>query len=159
MRSRIRSGSVVQDKRDKVWYFYWWEDGKRRSRVLGRFPTKTKAWSAAKPLRDEIEGKRHVDGSGAPTIGVLIARFRTERMPTRTDTKRSYDVWIRNHITPRWGGSRITDLQPRPVELGLPRLRSHQRVKRTFGGFSVTSGTLLRGAAKFHGTTGTQWSW
>ena len=32
MCSRIRTGSVVQDKRDKVWRFYWWENGKRRSK-------------------------------------------------------------------------------------------------------------------------------
>ena len=55
MRSRVRTGSVVQDKRDKVWRFYWWENGKRRSKALGKFPTKVAAWSAAKPLRDDLE--------------------------------------------------------------------------------------------------------
>jgi hypothetical protein len=34
MRSRINMGSVVQDKRDKIWRFYWWENGKRRSKNL-----------------------------------------------------------------------------------------------------------------------------
>ena len=40
MRSRINTGSVVQDKRDKVWRFYWWENGKRHSKALGRFTRK-----------------------------------------------------------------------------------------------------------------------
>ena len=50
MSSRIRTGSVVQDKRDKVWHFFRWQDGKRKSKVLGRFPSKVAAWKAAKPL-------------------------------------------------------------------------------------------------------------
>ena len=57
MRSRINTGSVVLDKRDKVWRFYWWENGKRRSKALGQFPTKAKAWAAAKPLRDASKHK------------------------------------------------------------------------------------------------------
>ncbi len=107
MRSRVRTGSVVQDKRDKVWRFYWWENGKRRSKVLGKFPTKVAAWSAAKPLRDDLE--RGAEPS-APIVSSLIERYRAERMPTRTDTRRSYEVWIRNHILPRWGECVITDL-------------------------------------------------
>ena len=42
--SRTRTGSVVQDKRSKVWNFFWWENGKRKCKVLGRFPTKSAAW-------------------------------------------------------------------------------------------------------------------
>ena len=58
--SRVRTGSVVRDKRDKVWRFYWWEDGKRRSKALGRFSTKRAAWDAAKPLRNVLaKGTRY----------------------------------------------------------------------------------------------------
>jgi hypothetical protein len=67
MRSRIKTGSVVQDKRDKVWRFFWWDAGKRRSKVLGRFPTKTKAWAIAKPLRDALETQTQLS-SGVPTV-------------------------------------------------------------------------------------------
>ena len=66
--SRVRTGSVVRDKRDKVWRFYWWEDGKRRSKALGRFSTKRAAWDAAKPLRDVLE-REPVTRSPAPSVG------------------------------------------------------------------------------------------
>jgi integrase len=93
MRSRINMGSVVQDKRDKIWRFYWWESGKRRSKALGGFRTKAAAWSAAKPLREEVESKASVGAPAAPTVISLIERYRTERMPTRIDTKRTYEAW------------------------------------------------------------------
>jgi len=132
MRSRIRTGSVVQDKRDKVWRFYWWEKGKRRSKALGRFPTKTKAWAAAKPLRAALETQTQ-HGSSVPTVSNLIEQYRTEKMPTRKDTHRGYESWIRVHITPKWAHSLITDLQARPVEMWLeslhlaPKSRTHIR--------------------------------
>src|ERR1035441_3017213 len=80
MRSRVRTGSVVQDKRDKVWYFYWWENGKRRSKVLGRFSTKVTAWRAAKPLRDALETQTK-NNSGVPTVNTLVEQYRAEKMP------------------------------------------------------------------------------
>jgi len=132
MRSRIRTGSVVQDKRDKVWRFYWWEDGKRRSKALGRFPTKAKAWAAAKPLRYAIETQTQISVA-VPTVNSLVEHYRTEKMPIRKDTHRGYESWIRVHILPRWGRTIITDLQARPVEMWLeslplaPKSRTHIR--------------------------------
>ena len=132
MRSRVNTGSVVQDKRDKVWRFYWWEDGKRRSKALGRFGTKADAWKAAKPLREALETNRRIT-TGIPTVKKLVEHYRTEKMPTRKDTKRGYESWIRVHILPKWGECPITDLQARPVELWLeslnlaPKSRTHIR--------------------------------
>jgi integrase len=130
-RSRIKTGSVVQDKRDKVWRFYWWENGKRRSKALGRFSTKRAAWDASKPLRDQ-------QASGAAksesvTVSDLITHYRAEKMPTRDDTRRSYELWLRNHISPRWGAGVLSDVQARPVEMWLtslalsPKSKSHIR--------------------------------
>jgi len=132
MRGRVNTGSVVQDKRDKVWRFYWWEHGKRRSKALGRFGTKADAWKAAKPLREALETNRRIT-TGIPTVKKLVEHYRTEKMPTRKDTKRGYESWIRVHILPKWGGCPITDLQARPVELWLgslilaPKSRTHIR--------------------------------
>jgi integrase len=132
MSSRIRTGSVVQDKRDKVWHFFWWQEGKRKSKVLGRFPTKAIAWKAAKPLRDAIETQPQ-NNSGIPTVNKLIVQYRAEKMPQRLDTNRGYESWIRVHILPKWGESLITDLQARPVEMWLeslvlaPKSRTHIR--------------------------------
>jgi len=51
----------------------------------------------------------------------------------RTDTRRSYEVWLRNHILPKWGDCALTELQARPVELWLgplalsPKSKAHIR--------------------------------
>jgi len=132
MRSRVNTGSVVQDKRDKVWRFYWWENGKRRSKALGRFSTKAGAWKAAKPLRDSLENPKPINPQ-VLTVNALVEKYRAEKMPTRKDTKRGYESWIRVHILPKWGQRPITDLQARPVEMWLeslalaPKSRAHVR--------------------------------
>jgi integrase len=151
MRSRINMGSVVQDKRDKIWRFYWWENGKRRSKALGRFRTKAAAWSAAKPLREEVESQVGISAPSAPTVNSLIERYRSERMPTRIDTKRTYEAWIHNHIMPQWGDCAITALEPRPVELWLgslplaPKSKTHIRgLLRNLWDFAAWSGDVPR---------------
>src|SRR5215469_7796732 len=70
MSSRRRNGSVVQDKRDRVWRFFWWENGKRRAKTLGRFSTKAAAWQASKPLRDALEAQPTNDHNNChvPTV-------------------------------------------------------------------------------------------
>ncbi len=151
MSSRARSGSIVQDKRDKVWRFFWWANGKRRSKVLGRFSTKGAAWSAAKPLRDELEPQTAISRPSRANVRSLVERYRVERMPTRTDTKRSYEVWISNHIMPKWGDCTIADLEPRPVELWLaslplaPKSKAHIRgILRILWDFAAWSGEAPR---------------
>ena len=121
--SRTRNGSVVRDPRDKTYRFFWWENGKRKSKALGRFPTKTAAWKAAKPLRDALEAKPQQQHSpGVPTVGTLVEQYRAEKMPTRHDTRAGYESWLRVFILPQWADTRITDLQARPVELWLESL-------------------------------------
>lgn len=125
MRQRNRSGSVVLDKRIKTWNFFFWENGKRRSKKIGalsQFPTKASAWRAAKPLRDAVENRGSVS-YGAPTVNTLVEQYRREKMPKRSDTRRSYEVWIRNHILPKWGECALLDVQARPVELWLESLK------------------------------------
>ena len=121
MSSRFRTGSVAQDKRSKVWNFFWWENGKRKCKTLGRFSTKAAAWGAAKPLREALEAKPK-SSLGAPTVGALIEQYRVEKMPTRHDTRGGYESWLRVYIHPKWGDCLITDLQARPVELWLESL-------------------------------------
>jgi len=116
--SRIRTGSIVQDKRDRAWRFWWWDNGKRRSKVLGRFSTKADAWKAAKPLRDALETKPQPEPN-VPTVSTLVEQYRKEKMPTRHDTRGGYESWLSVYILPKWGGSPITDLQARPVEMWL----------------------------------------
>jgi integrase len=132
--SRFRTGSVAQDHRSKVWNFFWWENGKRKCRTLGRFPTKAGAWQAAKSLRDALEAKPKPQPTpSVPSVSTLVEQYKTEKMPDRKDTSRTYQSWIRVHILPKWGQSLITELQARPVELWLeslplaPKSRGHIR--------------------------------
>jgi len=99
--------------------------------VLGRFPTKAAAWKAAKPLRDAIETPKAKPqpNSGVPTVGTLVEQYKAEKMPQRYSTRRSYDVWLRLYVQPRWGDSAITELQARPVELWLNSLALAPRSK------------------------------
>src|SRR4051812_46080241 len=101
MGSRIKTGSVVHDKRDRVWRFYFWENGRRKSKLLGRFPTKSAAWKAAKPLRDALECQPERHQSSVPIVSTLVEQYKIEKMPDRKDTKRTYQSWLRVHILPK----------------------------------------------------------
>jgi integrase len=117
---------VVLDKRIRTWNFFFWENGKRRSKTIGtvgQYPTKASAWRAAKPLRDAVETQTQVSIIGAtPTVKALIEQYRLEKMPQRYSTRRGYNAWLNNHIIPKWGACDITDVQARPVELWLQSL-------------------------------------
>lgn len=129
---RTRNGSVVLDRRSKVWNFHWWDDGKRRSKVLGRFPTKTAARDAAQVLRGQLS-KAPPAPNHVPTVAALVDQYRVEKMPKRYSTRRGYEVWLRGYVIPRWGSGPITDVQARPVGLWLssptlsPKSRAHIR--------------------------------
>jgi integrase len=128
--SKSTTGSVVKDRRSKVWQFFWWADGRRHSKTLGHFPTKTAAWKAAQQFRLKPPQSKP---TGVPTVATLVQQYKAEKMPNRKDTHRTYQSWIKVHILPKWGQSPITDLQARPVEMWLdslplaPKSRVHIR--------------------------------
>src|SRR5579871_602141 len=119
--SRSTTGSVVKDRRSQVWQFFWWADGRRHSKTLGRFPTKTAAWKAAQQFRIQPPQPKP-QPSSVPTVATLVNEYRKEKMPTRHDTRGGYESWISVHILPKWGQNLITDLQARPVEMWLESL-------------------------------------
>jgi integrase len=129
-RSKSTTGSVVKDRRSQTWQFFWWADGRRHSKTLGVFPTKTAAWNAAQQFRIRPPQPKP---SSVPTVSTLVEQYRVERMPKRKDTHRTYQSWITVHILPKWGQSPITDLQARSVEMWLdsltlaPKSRAHIR--------------------------------
>src|ERR1700758_2412681 len=94
--SKSTTGSIVQDRRSKVWQFFWWADGRRHSKTLGRFPTKTAAWNAAQQFRLQPPQPKP-QPSGVPTVSTLAEQYKAEKMPKRKDTKRTYQSWIRVH--------------------------------------------------------------
>jgi integrase len=132
-RARIQNGSVVYNKRFGTWNFLWLEDGRRKSRKLGDLadlPTKPSALKRADAVRMEL---RFRPPASVPRIKALVEQYRAEKMPSRYSTRRGYEVWLRNHILPRWGEEPITALQPRPAEIWLssldlsPKSRGHVR--------------------------------
>jgi len=129
--SKSTTGSVVRDRRSKIWQFFWWADGRRHSKALGRFPTKKAAWDAAQESRLQPPQPKP---SSVPTVATLVEQYRAERMPTRYSTRRGYDVYLRHHITPRWGTRLITDVQARPVELWLQTLTLAPKTKAEIRG-------------------------
>ena len=59
MQRKSRSGSVVQDKRSKIWNFYWWEHGKRRVKSAWPIPyMQDGLWNAAQVLRGQFSEGR-----------------------------------------------------------------------------------------------------
>lgn len=133
MRARKLKGSVVFNKARASWNFLWVADGIRRSRKLGtlaELPTRADALERAEATRRDLRLQQE---RTVLTLKQLIGEYRTEKMPKRSDTRRAYEVWLRNHILPKWGDYSITDLQARPVELWLdtlslaPKSRVHIR--------------------------------
>lgn len=127
-------GSVRFDKRRKTWNYLWYENGKRRSKLIGtkqEYSSKGAAWSAAESLMSKIETQQKA-GHGL-TVRAVVANYREEKMPKRADTRRAYEVWLNNHILPTWGDCSLTEVQARPVELWLrtlvlaPKSKAHIR--------------------------------
>lgn len=121
-RARYQQGSVVQDRRRKVWNYLFCENGVRRTRKIGSlrdYPTKAAAWRAAEKFK---QAKPTAPSHTSPLVKTLIEQFRNEKMPTRIDTRRSYNVWLRCHILPRFGDCPLNDVQARTVELWLNAL-------------------------------------
>src|SRR5713101_7140217 len=122
--ARHKTGSVVFDKRRKTWNFLWWEEGKRRSKQIGtlaEYSTKGAAWRAAQSFQRSLP-EPNVSTVGVIRVCTLVEQYRAEKMPQRYSTRRSYDAWLRNHVTPKWGECEITDVQARPAELWLKSL-------------------------------------
>src|SRR6266403_5953729 len=132
--ARHKVGSVVFDKRRKTWNFLQWVGNKRRSKVIGtlqEFPTKSAACRAAESLRHLPEKPA---AEKPAIVRTLVEQYRAEKMPQRYSTRRSYDVWLRNHIVPKWGDCALRDIQARPVELWLHTLELSPRSKSSIRG-------------------------
>jgi integrase len=131
--SRHANGSIVYDKRRRSRNLYTYDaDGKRRSKLIG-YKRDLRTKTAAKLATAKMQTKPTPKENGAPTVSDLVKAYLDEKAPTRKDTRRSYQVWFRIHVLPKWGERPINDLQPRPVELWIeslplaPKSRTHVR--------------------------------
>ncbi len=148
-RARHQQGSVVFDKRRKVWNYMYCENGVRRTKLIGLlrdFPSKAAAWRAVESIRQALAKPTK---STVLTVKELAQRYEAEKLPTRSETARVYRSWLHNHILPQWGDKVITDVQPRTVELWLrqldlsPKSKAHVRnLLRVLMDFAMWSGVM-----------------
>jgi len=133
---RFKTGSVVFDRRRRMWNLLIWEEGKRRTRRIGtlsEYPSKSAARRAAQSIPFPSIEIARPQVKQAVSVRGLVEQYRVERMPKRSDTRRAYEVWLSNHILHKWGDCEIASLEPRPVELWLeslalaPKSKAHIR--------------------------------
>ena len=134
-RARHSTGSLIFDKARNKWRFLQWIEGKRQTRIIGtrqEYPTKSAAWKAVETLQPKPKPVIQ-DVPTVPTVSAVVQEYRKEKMPKRKDTRRSYEVWLSNHILPKWGDCLLNEVQARPVELWLdslslaPKSKAHIR--------------------------------
>jgi integrase len=120
-RARVQKGSLVLNRKYGTWNFLWFENGRRRSQLVGsieEYPTR----ESARKLTEPLKRKYAMPNVNVPNVRTLVQQYQEDRMPNRHTTRRGYEGWLKNHILPTWGDSFITDLRPRPVELWLRSL-------------------------------------
>ncbi len=101
-RVRHKKGSVVFDRRRKVWNYLYCDDGVRRTKPIGTirdYPTKAAAWRAVDLL---CLAPVTTPATTVPTVKVVAERYEAEKLPTRSETARVYKSWLHNHILPKW---------------------------------------------------------
>lgn len=146
---RFKTGSVVFDRRRRIWNLLMSEEGRRRTRRIGtlsEYPSKSAARRAAQSIPLPSVEISKPQQKQAVSVRDLIERYRVERMPKRSDTRRAYEVWVRNHILPKWADCVITNLEPRPVELWLESLPVAARSKAHIRGMLSIRNVAGRGS-------------
>src|ERR1051326_1669398 len=149
---RYKTGSVVFDRRRKTWNFLEWVNGTRRTRRIGTlsdYPSKSAARRGAAQLPPSVAELPKPITESAPTVSMLVEQYKAEKLPERLNTKRTYLVWLKHYIIPKWGGSRISGLQARPVELWIetlelaPKSKAHVRsIVRLLWDYAMWAGSV-----------------
>src|SRR4051794_28132397 len=118
MRARFQNGWVrtKQRKDGDVWYFEWRDyqaGGTIRSMKVGtvaKYPTESDAWRAVELKRLDINQEASEQSpSILMTVSLLAAHFKAHELESSDDegtaasTRDSYECYITNHITPKWG--------------------------------------------------------
>ena len=129
--SRYQTGTLerLATKAGDCWYLrinVTGQDGttaRRRLRVglLRDFPTKAAAARAAEPVRRRLNEQASI--VVAPRyMADVIDRYEREEMPPRYSTAKAYRAMLKNHISPRWGRTPLTDVRAQGVREWLRSL-------------------------------------
>jgi integrase len=130
---RARKPKAVRNKARGTWVFFPVIDGKRTTRKLGTLKELTRE-QADQKAEEKFRSLKLRSERISPSVLSIVEQYREEKMPQlRHSTQRVMKLWLNKYVLSQWGAQRITDLQPRPVEIWLgslplaPKTRGHLR--------------------------------
>jgi integrase len=137
MQARYQYGDLRIRKRNKgpdVWQFRFFENGKRKSVLIGtleKLPTKADAERAVEHRRIQVNAQNPQQQFHEVTVGALIDRFMAEYAPKRCreNTQSNYRGLFDNHIKPRWGTEFVQNVKPMALEDWLETYPRSRQVK------------------------------
>ncbi|MFL6303188.1 MAG: tyrosine-type recombinase/integrase [Candidatus Sulfotelmatobacter sp.] len=84
-----------------------------------------------------------------PIVSALVEQYKAEKLPERLNTKRTYLVWLKHYILPKWGECKLSEIQARTVELWIgsldlaPKSKGHVRgMLRLLWEYAMWSGSI-----------------
>ena len=124
MTARYQYGDLRIRRRKKgpdVWQFRYFENGKRKSVLIGtveKLPTEADAVRAIEYLRIKINVENPQQQFHRVTVQGLAERFMAEYAPKkcRKNTRSNYLGLYNNHIKPRWGTEYVDNVRPMLIE-------------------------------------------
>ena len=134
MQARYQYGDLRIRKRNKgpdVWQFRYFENGKRKSVLVGtveKLPTEADAQRAVEHRRIEINAQNPQRQFHCVTVGGLIELFMKDYTPKRCRklTQSTYRSLFKNHIQPAWGRMYLQDVKTIAVESWLEGYNSYE---------------------------------
>ncbi len=156
MQARYQYGDLSIRKRNKgpdVWQFRYFENGKRKSVLVGtveKLPTKADAERAIEHLRHTINDQNLQAQFHAVTVAALIDRFMIQHVPKhcRKLTASVYRSLFEAHIRPKWGSKLVENVKPMGVMQWLEDMPDSRQVKAHVRGLMHTlfQSAILSGA-------------
>ena len=146
MQARYQYGNLTLRKRKKgpdVWQFRWMEKGTLKSVLVGtveKLPTMADAERAVEYLRMRVNASNRQLQFHSVTVGALIDRFVKEYAPKhcRINTVNCYRWTLNKHVRPRWGTTRVEDLETMDVQEWLDEYEYSRQVKGHIRGYLHT---------------------
>jgi len=141
--ARYQYGDLILRKRKKgphVWQFRYFEDGRRKSVLVGtvlKLPTKADAERAVEHLRIKVNAQTPQARFHSVTVGALMDRFIEEYAPKhcRRNTVNCYR-WLSNkHVRPRWGTEFVQDVKTMAVQDWLDAYPHSRQVRAHIRGY------------------------
>jgi integrase len=133
-RTRHQRGSldrVARKNSPDVWEFRWYEPNAeglrvRRKAILGtleQYPTDAAAEIAADALRASVNERNPQRQFGSMTFELLWEHYTREELKNKSkSTRKTYENYARNWISPRWSQSQLREIKTIPIQKWLDSL-------------------------------------